>query len=70
MFGLYATTGRAVSFLAPSLVGFFTFAFDSDRAGIIGILLVLAAGTIALVGVRPPAADLDSAHATSNSPGT
>jgi len=64
MFGLYATTGRAVSFLAPTLVGFFTFAFDSDRAGIIGILLVLAAGTIALAGVRPPAADLDAAHET------
>ncbi|MDQ3734557.1 MAG: MFS transporter [Actinomycetota bacterium] len=62
MFGLYATTGRAVSFLAPSLVGFFTFAFQSDRAGIIGILLVLAAGTLALWRVRPPSADLDTAH--------
>ena len=61
MFGLYATTGRAVSFLAPTLVGFFTFAFDSDRAGIIGILLVLAAGTIALWGVRAPSAELDAA---------
>ena len=69
MFGLYATTGRAVSFLAPSLVGFFTFAFDSDRAGIIGILLVLAAGTIALAGVRPPAADLDAAHEAQGLPG-
>lgn len=64
MFGLYATTGRAVSFLAPGLVGLFTFAFDSDRAGIIGILLVLAAGTIALWGVRPPGAELDAAHHT------
>ncbi len=62
MFGLYATTGRAVSFLAPSLVGFFTFAFDSDRAGIIGILVVLAAGTLALWRVRGPAAHLDDAH--------
>lgn len=62
MFGLYATTGRAVSFLAPSLVGFFTFAFDSDRAGIIGILVVLAAGTFALWGVRPPSADREAAH--------
>ena len=69
MFGLYATTGRAVSFLAPSLVGFFTFAFDSDRAGIIGILLVLAIGTIALAGVRPPAVDLDAAHEAQGLPG-
>lgn len=63
MFGLYATTGRAVSFLAPSLVGFFTFAFDSDRAGIVGILIVLAAGTIALWGVRPPTPDGTAADA-------
>jgi UMF1 family MFS transporter len=54
MFGLYATTGRAVSFLAPSLVGLFTYLFASDRAGIVGILLVLALGLAALAPVRPP----------------
>jgi UMF1 family MFS transporter len=54
MFGLYATTGRAVSFLAPTLVGLFTYLFDSDRAGIVGILLVLAVGLVALWPVRPP----------------
>ncbi len=54
MFGLYATTGRAVSFLAPALFGLFTFVFDADRAGIIGIVLVLMAGLIALLPVRPP----------------
>lgn len=56
LFGLYATTGRAVSFLAPSLVGLFTFLFAADRAGIVGIVLVLAAGLLALLPVRPPAA--------------
>jgi UMF1 family MFS transporter len=55
LFGLYATTGRAVSFLAPTLVGVFTALFDSDRAGIVGILLVLAIGLVALWPVRPPA---------------
>jgi UMF1 family MFS transporter len=55
LFGLYATTGRAVSFLAPTLVGVFTTVFRSDRAGMIGILLVLAAGLVALWPVRPPA---------------
>ncbi len=55
LFGLYATTGRAVSFLAPALFGFFTFIFGADRAGIVGILLVLAAGLIALLPVKPPA---------------
>ena len=54
MFGLYATTGRAVSFLAPTLVGAFTWLFSSDRAGIVGILVVLAAGLAALWPVRPP----------------
>jgi UMF1 family MFS transporter len=55
LFGLYATTGRAVSFLAPTLVGLFTYLFGSDRAGVVGILLVLAAGLLALWPVHPPA---------------
>jgi UMF1 family MFS transporter len=55
LFGLYATTGRAVSFLAPTLFGFFTFLFGSDRAGIVGILLVLGMGLAALLPVRAPA---------------
>ncbi|MFC5994684.1 MFS transporter [Pseudonocardia hispaniensis] len=55
LFGLYATTGRAVSFLAPMLVGVFTYAFGADRAGILGILLVLLAGLVALLPVRSPA---------------
>ena len=54
LFGLYATTGRAVSFLAPTLVGVFTTLFASDRAGMIGILLVLGLGLAALWRVRPP----------------
>lgn len=54
MFGLYATTGRAVSFLAPALFAAFTAGFATDRAGIIGIALVLAAGAIALSRVKPP----------------
>ncbi|HYN72938.1 MAG TPA: MFS transporter [Nakamurella sp.] len=54
LFGLYATTGRAVSFLAPVLFGLFTYLFGTDRAGIIGILLVLAGGLVALWPVHPP----------------
>lgn len=54
MFGLYATTGRAVSFLGPALVGLFILVFDSDRAGIAGILVVLAIGLAALLPVRSP----------------
>ncbi|MGH3544471.1 MAG: MFS transporter, partial [Mycobacteriales bacterium] len=61
MFGLYATTGRAVSFLAPTLVGVFSYASGSDRVGIIGILLVIGVGLAALLPVRAPTA----AHASS-----
>jgi UMF1 family MFS transporter len=54
LFGLYATTGRAVSFLAPALFGLFAYLFGADRAGIVGILLVLLAGLLCLLPVRPP----------------
>ena len=54
MFGLYATTGRAVSFLAPGLFALFSGAFDSPRMGIIGIVLVLLAGLVAMSRVQPP----------------
>ncbi|UYP20398.1 MFS transporter [Rhodococcus sp. Z13] len=60
MFGLYATTGRAVSFLAPSLFGFFAWWFGADRAGIVGLLIVLAAGLLALLAVRAPEGDPDA----------
>ena len=57
MFGLYATTGRAVSFLAPALFGLFAWAFGADRAGIVGIGLVLLAGLLLLLPVRTPTRD-------------
>lgn len=53
-FGLYATTGRAVSFLAPTLFGLFVWIFDADRAGIGGLLVVLAIGLGALLAVKSP----------------
>ncbi|WP_137723601.1 MFS transporter [Prescottella subtropica] len=54
LFGLYATTGRAVSFLAPTLFGFFAWWFDADRAGIVGLLVVLAVGLAALLVIQAP----------------
>jgi MFS transporter, UMF1 family len=53
-FGLYTMTGRAVAFLAPWM--FFTFvdAFGADRAGLGGLLVVLAAGFVAMLLVRVP----------------
>jgi UMF1 family MFS transporter len=52
-FGLYAMTGRAASFLAPSLFGLFAFVLGDDRWGIIGIMLVILIGLIALTRVPP-----------------
>ena len=57
MFGLYATTGRAVSFLAPTLFGLFAWLFGADRAGIIGLLVVLGVGLAALSMVKAPEGD-------------
>ncbi|MFC8384656.1 MFS transporter [Nocardia sp. NPDC057272] len=54
LFGLYTTTGRAVSFLAPALFGVFVSIFHSDRAGIAGLLVVLAVGLLVLLPVRAP----------------
>ncbi|MUM28713.1 MFS transporter [Mycolicibacterium sp. CBMA 295] len=53
-FGLYTTTGRAVSFIAPWL--FFTFIdmFGSDRAGMGGLCVVLALGLAGMLAVRVP----------------
>lgn len=62
LFGLYATTGRAVSFLAPAL---FTVCIavatplvadgEAQRWGILGIMVVLLAGLLVLLPVKSPA---------------
>lgn len=61
LFGLYATTGRAVSFLAPTLfavaVGIALPFFPdggAQRYGILGIMVVLAAGFFLLLPVKAP----------------
>ena len=51
-FGLYTTTGRAVSFLAPTLISLFIDWFGAVRAGTGGLLVVLAAGLAAMVAVH------------------
>jgi len=53
IFGLYATTGRAVSFLAPALFTLFVALTGDTRFGIIGIALVLLAGLVLMVRVKP-----------------
>jgi len=54
VFGLYALTGRAVSFLGPALFGWVTAATHSQRAGISVILVLLVAGLVLLLPVREP----------------
>ena len=53
-FGLYTMTGRAVAPLAPFMFATFVAVFGADRAGIGGLLLVLAVGFIAMLAVRVP----------------
>lgn len=55
VFGLYATTGRAVSFLAPLLFATFVAVGGAQYWGILGIVLVLALGLALLIPVRSPA---------------
>lgn len=52
VFGLYATTGRAVSFLAPALFALFVGVSGETRWGIAGIGLVLLLGLLSLLPVR------------------
>lgn len=61
LFGLYATTGRSVSFMAPAAFAFFiwlgsviTGDEDTQYWGILGIALVLAAGLAVLIPVKDP----------------
>jgi UMF1 family MFS transporter len=51
-FGLYATTGRAVSFLAPVAWSLFVGLF-SPIWGIIGLMVILVIGFALLLGVKP-----------------
>ena len=53
LFGLYATTGRAVSFLSPLLFALFA-GLGGDRWGIVGIMLVLAVGLLLMRRLGDP----------------
>ncbi|WP_166880723.1 MFS transporter [Salinibacterium sp. ZJ450] len=55
IFGLYATTGRAASFMAPALWTTFIAAFGAAYWGILGIVVVLAVGLVLMLFVRMPA---------------
>lgn len=52
MFGLYALTGKSISFLGPLCFAFATDLFESQRAGVATIVLFWAAGLWLLRGVH------------------
>ncbi|RLY94225.1 MFS transporter [Kocuria tytonicola] len=55
IYGLYATTGRAVSFMAPGLFGLFVSLLGAQIWGILGILVVVGVGlALLLLTPRPP----------------
>lgn len=53
-FGLYALTGRAVSFVGPALFGWVTAVTRNQRAGLGVILALLALGLMLLTRVKEP----------------
>ena len=59
IFGLYATSGRAVSFLAPGLFTVFVSATGDTRFGIVGIALVLLAGLLLMLPVKAVQRSID-----------
>ena len=52
LFGLYATTGRAISFIAPALFALFVTLGGSTYWGILGIVVVLLAGLLLMIPLR------------------
>ena len=54
LFGLYALASSATAWLAPLLVERFTSVYQSQRAGFASIGVLLAAGFVTLLFVKPP----------------
>ena len=54
VFGLYALAGSATAWLGPLLVEYFTATYQSQRAGFASISILLLAGFLLLLFVKPP----------------
>jgi UMF1 family MFS transporter len=54
IFGLYATTGRAASFISPGLWALFIAIAGAQYWGILGIVLVVAVGLVLMLLVKLP----------------
>ena len=53
-FGLFALSGRVTAFVGPLFLALATNIFQSQRAGMATILVFLAVGALALIGLRVP----------------
>jgi UMF1 family MFS transporter len=54
IFGLYATTGRAASFISPALWTLLIAIFGATYWGILGIIIVIAVGLVLMLLVKLP----------------
>ncbi len=52
-FGLYALSGKVLSFMAPGLIALATMITDSQRLGVTPLILLFAIGLILLLWVKP-----------------
>lgn len=52
MFGLYALSGRITSFIGPLILGMVTLHFESQRAGMLTVLVFFILGVITLLPVK------------------
>ena len=51
-FGLYSFAGKATAFVGPALVGWATYVFDSQRAGMATIVPFFIVGVLLLLPVK------------------
>jgi UMF1 family MFS transporter len=58
VFGLYQTTGRAATVLAPTLFTIFVTVFGGSIYGIVGIMIVLIVGLGLLIPIKENATAL------------
>lgn len=54
IFGLYALAGSATVWIGPTLVAYFTTAYQNQQAGFASIVLLLLGGIAVLAFVKPP----------------
>ena len=60
MFGLFAFSGKATAFLGPLLVGWVTVWYDSQRAGMSVIIILLLGGFLLMLSVPSEAGERES----------